>query len=163
LYLKERYLLPQTEKEERMNENETNAVETVETAPVAPETAPVVEVLVAEPVIVDVPKETTAAPVLVNKVGRPKGKVRKVSDAQRIRNVLDANGIATPSKKVKSLLCRCGGDLARRFRNDKALDVKIAQVRSKMIAEKTGVARKGPGRRTKEETALLQLALAKVA
>jgi ribosomal protein L24 len=95
------------------------------------------------------------------KVGRPKGKARKVTDAQRIRNVLLAEGLTTPTAKVKTVLkrnLRKTKEGAARL-EDKAMDVKIAQVRSKLIAEQTGIVREGRGRRTKEQAAEVAKAL----
>ena len=92
-------------------------------------------------------------------VGRPKGKARKVSDTQRIRDVLEQFGVTQSAEEVRKRLCRKGGSLAARFRNDKALAVKVAQVKRKLIGEKTGVVRATKGRMTKTERELVSAKL----
>ena len=93
-------------------------------------------------------------------VGRPAGSAKKNSDAQRIRNVLANNGVQYPTTLVKKAL--------RRFRVEKvefnkALDVKIAQVRSKMIKEQTGIERDDVGRRTIAQNDQIRGVLARTA
>lgn len=95
-------------------------------------------------------------------VGRPKGKARKVSDAQRIRKVLAQYGVTFPTAKVKSVLA--GRNKRSKPENQialdgKAIDVKIAQVRSAMVKEQTGVERQGRGRYTTTERELIEARL----
>ena len=85
----------------------------------------------------------------MKRVGRPKGKARKVSDAQRIRKVLNQYGVTYPTSKVKSRLSQRNNLCKTSERvclDGKAIDVKIAQVRSAMVKEQTGVERQGRGR-----------------
>ncbi len=95
----------------------------------------------------------------VAKVGRPKGVVHKVSDMQRIRNVLEQFGVTQTTEEVRKNLCRKGGALATRFRNDKALSVKVAQAKRKLIGDATGVVRATKGRMTKVERELVDAKL----
>jgi len=95
-------------------------------------------------------------------VGRPKGKARKVSDAERIRKVLNQYGVLFPTAKVKNVLA--GRNKRSKPENritldGKAIDVKIAQVRSTLVKEQTGVERKGRGRFTETETQLIEARL----
>lgn len=100
----------------------------------------------------------------VKRVGRPNGKSKKTSDAERIRKVLLRFGVLCPVKKVKSILK--GYNAIANFRNrvkfNTALDVKIAQVRSELIEELTGLKRENRGRMTTEERETIELALATV-
>jgi hypothetical protein len=99
-------------------------------------------------------------------VGRPKGKSRKTSDAQRIRAILNQYGLTYPTSKVKAVLSSRNKIAKPENRVNVeavAIDVKIAQVRSKLIQEVTGIVRTQPGRRTNVEMELVvtKLALAK--
>ena len=90
--------------------------------------------------------------------GRPKGIARKTSDAARIRKVLATYGCSLEVARIRQLCCTprvMGPKVAVRFRDDKALSVKISQERSKMILASTGVARKGKGRMSKVERELV--------
>ena len=93
------------------------------------------------------------------KVGRPKGKARKVTDTQRIRDVLEQFGVTQTAEEVRKRLCKVGGVTAKRFRNDKALAVKVAQVKRKLIGDATGVVRATKGRMTKVERELVEARL----
>jgi len=92
-------------------------------------------------------------------VGRPKGKAQKVSDAQRIRAVLEKFGITQSADEVRKQLVRKGGAVATRFRNDKAFAVKVSQVKRKLVGDKTGVVRASKGRMTAAERDLVEARL----
>lgn len=97
----------------------------------------------------------------VRPVGRPKGKVKETSDAQRIRTILERFGVTLETVKVKAKLAKANAKLTgkNKVKFNKALDVKIAQVRSKLRAEATGVKRKTRGRLTNAEKALVEARL----
>jgi len=96
------------------------------------------------------------------RVGRPNGKAKVTSDAARIRKVLLRFGVLVPTAKVKGVLK--GQNAIAKPRNrvkfNTALDVKIAQVRSGLIEELTGLKRESRGRMTTEEREAVESALA---
>jgi hypothetical protein len=97
------------------------------------------------------------------KVGRPKGKAKRTPDTVRIRKVLDQYGVTYPTPKVVAVLkgrnavCKP----ADRVKINGALGVKIAQVRSRLIEQKTGLKRKTRGRRTLRQLRNVETRLAK--
>lgn len=98
----------------------------------------------------------------MKRVGRPNGPAKKVSDAQRIRRVLNQFGVLYPTAKVRSVLA--GRNKRMRPENQidtesKAFGVKVAQVRSTMVAEQTGVEKQGRGRYTTTERDLIEARL----
>ena len=99
-------------------------------------------------------------------VGRPVGSVHKVPHSVRIGKILARFGVTVPAAKIKSEIARLNkiSKPENVIALDKALDVKIAQVRSKMLKAQTGVARETVGRMTKVEKELVatKLELAKL-
>ena len=106
------------------------------------------------------------AKVCVRSVGRPVGSSHKVPHSVRIAKILVRFGVTAPAAKVKAEITRTNGACKpeNRIALDKALDVKIAQVRSKMLKEQTGVARVSVGRMTivEKELVATKLELAKL-
>jgi len=102
----------------------------------------------------------------VRTVGRPKGSVHKVPHTVRIAKILTRFGVTCPVEKIKSEIARlnkiCKPE--NQIALDNALNVKIAQVRSKMLAEQTGVQRVSRGRMTlvEKELANTKLELARL-
>lgn len=93
-------------------------------------------------------------------VGRPKGKAKKTSDATRIRKVLNQYGVTFPTKKVKRVLAGRNRVSAQPINLEgNAINVKIAQVRSTMVKEQTGVERQDRGRYTTTEMELIEARL----
>ena len=105
----------------------------------------------------------------VRGVGRPVGSSHTVSHAARIRKILARFGVDASPAKVKSEIARlnkiCKPE--NRIPMDKALNVKIAQCKSGLVAAATGFKRATRGRRTNVEkqlvTAKLELAKLQVA
>jgi len=98
----------------------------------------------------------------VKRVGRPNGKAKTTSDAERIRKVLLQFGVLCPTKKIKGVLKGRNAIMKpqNRIKFNTALDVKIAQVRSDLIEELTGMKRENRGRMTTEEREAVESALA---
>ena len=90
-------------------------------------------------------------------VGRPKGSVYAVSYNSRIFNILDCFGVNTKVTKVKEEIeiLNNSGAFENKIAIDKALDVKIARVRAKMLKEQIGVSRATVGRMTLLELELV--------
>lgn len=90
-------------------------------------------------------------------VGRPKGSVYAVSHNARIFNILDCFGVNTKVTKVKEEIeiLNNSGAFENKIAMDKALDVKIARVRAKMLKEQIGVSRATVGRMTLLELELV--------
>jgi len=96
-----------------------------------------------------------------NTVGRPKGTAKKTSDAERIRKVLNQYGVTFPTAKVKRVLRgRNKVSVQPICLEGNAINVKIAQVRSKMVKDQTGVERQDRGRYTTTERELIEARLA---
>jgi hypothetical protein len=92
-------------------------------------------------------------------VGRPKGANKKTSDAARIRKVLDRYGCTLEANEIKRLCCTpsvVGPVMAKRFKRDKSLGVKVSQEQTKMIRAKCGIARKTKGRMSNLERNLVR-------
>jgi hypothetical protein len=100
-------------------------------------------------------------------VGRPVGSAKRVSDAERIRRVLNKFGVDYPTADVKKALTswKNGSKVAKLFRaqvadkKSKKLDVKISQVRSTLQAKAGLPTRKGKGRMTNTEKELIKVKL----
>ena len=90
-------------------------------------------------------------------VGRPKGSVHAVSHNERISKILDRFGVNVKVSKVKAEIARLNKicKVENQIAMDKALDVKIARVRAKMLKEQIGVSRATVGRMTLLERELV--------
>jgi hypothetical protein len=71
-----------------------------------------------------------------SKVGRPKNS-EKLTDSALIHEIIMKLGVRATTEVVK-----------REYLKRKAIDVKIAQVRSKLIQEQTGIKKQKAGRRS---------------
>ena len=95
-------------------------------------------------------------------VGRPVGGVHKISHVTRITKILNRFGVIAPVAKIKAEIVRMNkkNKPENQIPVDKALNVKIAQVRSKMLFSQIGVAcRAKRGRMTNEEREVVAVRL----